>query len=337
MKTKKQTKKYAMAKYPLGGISAKEAVDVYLQDGDLWASQKQIGRLFDCSRQNIGIHLDAIFREGELEERVVCKEYLHTTQHGAVRGKTQARSVKLYNLDAIISVGYRVNSKQATQFRKWATHVLKEYVEKGFVIDDERLKKGHVNQKHVDDLTERASEIRTSDRILYQKLKDIYATSIDYDPNSQETRNFFAMVQNILLYASTEKTAAEVIRERANASKENMGITCIKGGDITKRDVGIAKNYLEKEELFPMRKLTEMFLASADLIAFEKTPMKQSDWIKELKGCIVLRKRKLLQGKGSISMEKAKQHAEKEYDTFKKDLITSNELPLFAKNSQGLA
>jgi len=227
-------------------------LNVLLKDETIWATQKQMAELFGVDRSVISRHLKNIFETEELDKKVVCANIALTTQHGAIEGKTQTKQVKFYNLDAIIAVGYRVNSKKATNFRIWATKVLREFIIKGFVLDDERLKQGkYFGKDYFDELLERIRSIRASERRIYQKITDIFAEcSIDYDPQSQTTKNFYANIQNKFHYAITAKTAAEIIYEKADKTKQNMGLTTWKNapnGRMLKSDVGIAKNYLRKK------------------------------------------------------------------------------------------
>lgn len=230
-----------------------DGIQVLYQDENIWATQEVIAALFDKGRSTITEHLKNIFDSGELQEEVVCRKFRQTTQHGAIEGKTQTREVTFYNLDAIISVGYRVNSVRATQFRRWATSILKQFALRGYVLDRKRMENGaFLSEDYFEHLLAEIHEIRLSERRFYQKLTDIYATSMDYDKNSPLTRQFFQMIQNKMHYAVHQHTAAELIMERANAEKEHMGLTTWENapdGKIVKTDVSIAKNYLKQSEL----------------------------------------------------------------------------------------
>ncbi|MBW1745232.1 MAG: virulence RhuM family protein, partial [Deltaproteobacteria bacterium] len=223
-------------------------IDTIFQDETIWLTQKKMAELFDVQRPAITKHLKNIFENGELVEQVASSILEHTTQHGAMVGKTQTQSVKYYNLDAIIAVGYRVNSKRATQFRIWATNILKEYIIKGFAMDDERLKQAD-KWDYFDEWLERIRDIRASEKRFYQKIKDIYATAIDYDKTSEQAQVFFKKVQNKMLWATTGRTAAELIENRSNPDVPNMGLTSWRGAIVRKQDVAIAKNYLNADEI----------------------------------------------------------------------------------------
>lgn len=233
--------------------TGKVNIEVYFQNDTLWLTQKAISELFEKGRSTITFHLRNIFKESELDEKVACRFFRHTTQHGAIEGKTQQKDVKYYNLRAITAVGYRVNSQRATEFRKWATEILHEYIVKGFAMDDERLKNvNHFGQDYFDEMLERIREIRLSERRFYQKITDIYTLSADYDRNAQTTRDFFATAQNKLHWAIQGKTAAEIIYTEADAKKIYMALKRWKNAPeekILKSDVSIAKNYLEEQHL----------------------------------------------------------------------------------------
>ena len=226
-------------------------IDVQLQDETVWLTQAHMAKLFGKGRSTITEHIQNIFREGELEESVVCRNFRHTTQHGAIQDKTQTKEVKYYNLDVIISVGYRVKSRQGTRFRIWATQRLKEYIIKGFLLDDERFKSGS-SMNYFTELQERIREIRLSERFFYQKINDIYTTSIDYDPGDEKTIQFFKMVQNKLLWAISEQTAAQLVYRRVDATLPLLGMQSFdkKGSrSVRKRDISIVKNYFNEDEI----------------------------------------------------------------------------------------
>ena len=295
-----------------GGIR----LDVLFSGETAWLTQKKMAELFEVDRSVITKHLRNIFSEGELEEKAVSAIFAHT----AVDGKHY--KTKFYNLDAIISVGYRVNSARATQFRIWATNTLREYIIKGFVLDDERLKNGrHFGKDYFDELLERIREIRASERRFYQKITDIYAEcSIDYDPNSEITRNFYATVQNKLHWAITGQTAAEIIASRADANKLNMGLTTWKhapNGKILKSDVSIAKNYLSEIELTELNRVVNMYLDYAELQATRQIAMNMRNWVERLDAFLQFNDYDVLQDAGRISAEVAKSLAEKEYKQYR--------------------
>lgn len=256
--------------------TGKVNVEVYFLEDTLWLTQKVMAQLFNKGRSTITEHLKKIFQEGELDEKVVCRDFRHTTQHGPIEGKpqtqTQTQTVKFYNLRAITAVGYRVNSKEATAFRKWATEVLHEYIIKGFAMDDERLKQlKHFGQDYFDEMLERIREIRISERRFYQKITDIYALSADYDKNSESTKQFYATTQNKLYWAIQGKTAAEIIYAKADATKIAMGLKSWKNAPavkILKSDVSIAKNYLNKAHLNQLQRLVTASIISLETKIF---------------------------------------------------------------------
>jgi hypothetical protein len=303
--------------------SGEVKVDVLLQDETVWLSQKGMQELFGKAKQTVSEHIQNVFKEGELEEEVVVRKYRTTTQHGAIEGKTQENWVNYYNLDVIISVGYRVKSQRGTQFRIWATKVLREYIIKGFAMDDDRLKQGSTlfGKDYFDELLERIREIRASERRFYQKITDIYAQcSIDYDPKAEITQTFYKTVQNKLHWAITGHTAAEIIKERANATKPHMGLTTWKNapeGKVLKTDVSIAKNYLNEKELKDLNRIVNMYLDFAELQAERQNPMKMADWVNRLDAFLQFNDYKVLKDAGRISASIAKQLAEKEYSKFR--------------------
>ena len=249
-------------------------IDVRLEEETVWLTQAQMAQLFGKGRTTITEHIQNVFEEGELDENVVCRNFRHTTQHGAIAGKTQEVEVNGYNLDVIISVGYRVKSPQGTQFRIWATQRLKEYIIKGFALNDDRFKSGK-SMNYFNELQERIREIRISERFFYQKIKDIYTTSIDYEAKDEKTIAFFKVVQNKLLWAISEQTAAELVYRRVDASLPLLGMQSFdKKNDlaIKKLDVSIAKNYLNEEEIKLLGLLVEQYLAFAETMAQQRTP-----------------------------------------------------------------
>ena len=299
-------------------------VQVVIKDETIWCTQKAMAQLFGVGVPAISKHLKNIFEEGELQKEVVVSKMEITTQHGAIKGKTQTSSVEVYNLDAIISVGYRVNSTKATRFRQWATKILAEYIRKGFVLDDDRLKQGNAvfGKDYFRELLERVRSIRASERRIWQQITDIYAEcSIDYDKNSQTTRDFYAMVQNRFHYAITGQTAAEIIYSKADHTKEHMGLTTWKNspnGRILKSDVSIAKNYLSEQEIKRLeRAVTGFFDYIEDLIERENT-FNMSQFSDSVNKFLTFRNYKILPDKGKISAVAAKAKAEQEYEIFNK-------------------
>ena len=298
-----------------------QRIEVVYQDENFWISQGALAELFGVKRPAITKHLGNIFSTGELMEVEVCSILEHTTQHGAIAGKTQSQKVKFYSLDAIIAVGYRVNSYQATQFRIWATKTLKEFVTKGFVMDDERLKQGKsFGQDYFDELLERIREIRASERRFYQKITDIYALSTDYDSNAPITREFFATVQNKLHWAITGKTAAETIHELADSKQPQMGLATWKGGPkgkVLKSDVSVAKNYLNEPHVKELNRIVSAYLDLAENRAERQITMNMADWTAFLNGFLELSNYPILEDKGKVSALEAKLKAEAEYEQFR--------------------
>ena len=290
-------------------------IDVRFQDETVWLTQKTMAELFQVKPQNITMHLKNIYAEGELREESTCKEFLQVQIEG---NREVKRKQKFYNLDAIISVGYRIKSHIATKFRQWATQRIREYIVKGFVIDDERLKNPDLPFDYFEELLQRIQEIRTSEKRFYRKITDIYATSVDYDPTHELSIKFFQTVQNKMHWAITGKTAAEIINERTDSTKPNMGLTNWRGDKIRKSDVTITKNYLNEEELRALNNLVEQYLIFAEGQAMRRIPMYMKDWIAKLDAFLQLNDREILQNAGSISHELAKQNAELEYDKYKK-------------------
>jgi hypothetical protein len=297
-------------------------LDVRLEDETVWLTQKMMAELFQSTPQNITIHLKNIFDEGELTEVATCKDFLQVQKEG---NRLVERKQKYYNLDAIISVGYRIKSHIATKFRQWATQRLKEYIIKGFVLDDERLKNPDLPYDYFEELIRRIQDIRTSEKRFYQKITDIYATSVDYDPTSEISLIFFKTVQNKMHWAITVKTAAEIISTRANHNLPNMGLTNWRGTKVRKQDVGIAKNYLNEEELSALNNLVEQYLVFATGQAMRRIPMYMKDWIDKLDGFLNLNDRDILTHAGKISHELAIEKAESEYENYYKKQILEND------------
>ncbi len=296
-------------------------IDVYFENDTLWLTQKTIATLFGKGRSTITEHLKNIFKDEELDKKVVCRKFRHTTQHGAISEKTQKKEVTYYNLRAITAVGYRVNSHRAIEFRKWATEILHQYIIKGFAMDDERLKQmKHFGKDYFDEMLERIREIRLSERRFYQKITDIYALSADYDLNDKTTKDFFASVQNKLHWAIQGKTAAEIIYSEADATKIYMGLKSWKNapnGKILKSDVTIAKNYLDKEHLKQLQRLVTAYLDLAENRAERGIVMNMKDWVYFLDKFLELSDYPILKHKGKISALEAKIKAETEYDKFR--------------------
>ena len=297
-------------------------VQVVIKDETLWCTQKAMAQLFGVQRPAITKHLGNIFREGELDEKVVCSILELTTEHGAIEGKTQSTPTKFYSLDAIIAVGYRVSSLKATRFRQWATKILHEYIKKGFVMDDERLKQGTAvfGKDYFRELLERVRSIRASERRIWQQITDIYAEcSTDYDKNAPTTRDFYAMIQNRFHYAITGQTAAEIVYTKADHTKEHMGLTTWKNapdGRILKSDVSIAKNYLQEKEIRQLeRAVTGFFDYIEDLIERENT-FNMEQFSASVNEFLAFRRYQILPDKGKVSAAEAKQKAENEYDIF---------------------
>jgi hypothetical protein len=284
-------------------------IEVRLENESVWLSQAQMSILYQASKQNISYHIKNIFKEGELNEKSVVKEYLTTASD------EKAYKTKYYNLDVIISVGYRVNSHRGTQFRIWATQRLREYLVKGFILDDERLKSGN-QPNYFQELLDRIRDIRSSEKVFYQRVKDIYATSIDYDPKAEVTQTFFATVQNKLHWAIHKHTAAELIYNRVDANKVNMGLTTWKSDKIRKTDVTVAKNYLSELELKELNLLVEQYLAFAEAQALAQRPMYMADWSSKLNDILTINHREILLDAGRISKKIADELAEREFEKY---------------------
>ena len=313
-------------------------IEAVVKDETLWLTQKAMAELFGVKVPAISKHLKNIFEEGELEESVVISKMEITTQHGAIKDKTQQNETQFYNLDAIISVGYRVNSAKATHFRIWATKVLKEFIQKGFVLDDERLKQGKTafGKDYFRELLERVRSIRASERRIWQQITDIFAEcSIDYDRNSAVTKEFYAMVQNKFHYAITGQTAAEIIYNKADHTKDNMGLTTWKyapDGRILKSDVVVAKNYLEEKEIRQLeRAVTGYFDYIEDLIERENT-FNMKEFADSVNEFLAFRRYDILKDKGRISRIQAENKAEAEYDEFNKSQKIISDFDMEIKN-----
>lgn len=287
-------------------------VNVRFADEDVWLTQVQLAEIYDTTQENISMHISNIYKDGELEQNRTYKKFLLVRREG---NRNVQRNIDHYSLDMIIALGYRVQSQVATRFRRWATERLHEYIQKGFAMDDERLKQG--GNRYFRELLQRIRDIRASERNFYQQVTDIYATAVDYDPRTDLTRQFFATVQNKLHYAVHEHTAAELIYERVDSEKPFVGMTNFRGNYVTKDDVKIAKNYLTERELQRLNLLVSQFLDFAEFQALEERPMRMTDWIAALDNQIIALQRKLLEGKGSISHQEAIEKAEREFHIYR--------------------
>ena len=290
-------------------------VDVNILGDDIWMSQDVMANLYDTTKNNISMHLKNIFDEGELEKDSVVKKFLTTASDG------KKYNVLHYNLDAIIAVGYRINSKKATEFRIWATKVLKEYMIKGFSLDDERLK-NNGESPYFEELLARIRDIRSSEKIFWRKVLDIYATSIDYDPKDELSIDFFKTVQNKMHYATHGHTAAEIIFTRVDSEKDYLGLTNFKGNYPTKSETEIAKNYLTEEELNILNRMVSAYLDIAEINALDRHPMTMRDWINELDSFLKMTRKDILKGSGKISHEQALKKAHEEYDKYMQKHLT---------------
>lgn len=299
----------------------KTKLEVRLDNETVWLTQKMMAELFQTTIPNINMHLNNIIIEGELIESSTIKDFLIVQREGS---RDVERKQKFYNLDAIISVGYRIKSAIATHFRQWATQRLREYIIKGFVLDDERLKNPDQPFDYFEELLRRIQDIRTSERRFYQKITDIYSTSVDYDPTLEISIEFFKTVQNKMHWAITGRTAAEIIYHRADSKKQNMGLTSWRGTKVRKQDTEIAKNYLTEEELLALNNLTEQYLVFAEGQALRRIPMYMQDWIAKLNGFLELNDRNILEHSGNVSHQLAIEHAHTEYEKFHVKMIEMN-------------
>ncbi|GGB24796.1 virulence RhuM family protein [Puia dinghuensis] len=290
-------------------------VDVHMADETVWLSQNQMADLFQTTKQNISLHIRNIFEENELDDNSTVKEYLTVQNEGNRQVK---RKLTHYSLDVIISVGYRVKSHVGTHFRIWATQRIKEYIIKGFVLDDERLKQARNN--YFDELLVRIRDIRSSERVFYRKVCDIFATSIDYDASTPMARDFFATVQNKFHWAIHAHTAAELVKLRADCTKPNMGLTNWPGERIKKEDVIVAKNYLDPAELDQLNRIINQYLEFAELQAMNRKPMHMTEWQTKLNGFLTLNDREILMHKGTVSQDMAAQYALKQFDLYQRQL-----------------
>jgi len=295
----------------------KTRVQVRLENETVWLTQADMAELFQTTPQNITLHLKNIYQEGELAEEATCKDFLQVQTEGS---RQIRRNRRFYNLDAIISVGYRIKSHVATRFRQWATLRLREYIIKGFTLDDERIKQAG-GGNYFDELLARIRDIRSSEKVFWRKVLDIYATSIDYDPNTDLSREFFAVVQNKMHWAAHGHTAAEIIAGRADASKRNMGLTSWSGSRLSKSDIEIAKNYLNQEELEILNRIVTIYLDFAELQALDRKPMYMKDWINKLDEFLKVSEREILRHAGKVRHEAAIEKARAEYEKFRKKML----------------
>jgi hypothetical protein len=292
--------------------NGKVSVNVRFADEDVWLTQAQLAEIYNTTQQNISLHQKGIYADGELDEEATHKKYLLVRQEGK---RQVQREIDHYNLDMIIALGYRVQSPIAVRFRRWATQRLHEYIQKGFTMDDERLKQG--GNRYFRELLQRIRDIRSSERNFYQQVTDIYATSTDYDPRAKLTKLFFATVQNKMHYAVHEHTAAELIYERVDNEKPFVGMTNFKGNYVTRDDVKIAKNYLTELELQRLNLLTSQFLDYAEFQALEQNPMTMADWIQALDDQILRLRKNILEGSGTVSHQEAIEKAEREFEIYR--------------------
>ncbi|MBI4239987.1 virulence RhuM family protein [Candidatus Uhrbacteria bacterium] len=293
-------------------------IEVLYAEENIWLSQKKIAELFDTTTQNITQHLKNVYTESELDEAATCKDFLQVQDEG---GRTIERKIKMYSLEAIIAIGYRVNSERGTQFRQWATGILKSYIHKGYVLDSDRMKYGsRFSARYFDELYEEIKDIRTSERMIYQKITDIYATAIDYSPKAYESKQFFATVQNKLHFAITGKTAAEIIAERVSSKKEKMGLTSWRRsphGKIMPSDAVIAKNYLVGKEVKHLNRIGNMYLDYAEMQTARGRAMTMKDWVEKLNAFLKFSEYEILSNAGKVSHEVAESLALKEYEKYR--------------------
>ncbi len=298
--------------------NGKENIEVKIEDGTVWLNQAQLVKLYNSSKSNISEHIKHIYEEGELEEESTVRKFRTV----ATNGKTY--DMKYYNLDMIVAIGFRVKSDIGTNFRKWANDKLKEYMIKGFVLNDEKLK-NNGESPYFEELLARIRDIRSSEKVFWRKVLDIYATAIDYDPKDKISIEFFKTVQNKMHYATHGHTAAEVIFNRVDSSKENLGLTNFKGDYPTKSETEIAKNYLSEEELNILNRMVSAYLDVAEINALDRHPMTMQDWVNELDSFLKMTRKDILKGKGTISHEKALKKAHEEYDKYMQNHLTTAE------------
>ena len=295
-------------------------IQVRLEGETVWLTQSQMAELFQTSKQNISRHILISYGDGELDPGATVKHYLTVQNEGP---RVVKRQLSFYNLDVIIAVGYRVRSHRGTQFRQWATERLREYLVKGFTMDDERLREGrNLGADYFDELLERIRDIRASEKRFYHKIRDIYLLAIDYDPKADETKEFFRVVQNKLHWAITGRTAAELIAERADSSKSNMGLTSWKGGRVRRTDATVAKNYLNEEEIRGLNRIVTMYLDYAEMQAERRAPLYMRDWREKLDGFLRFNEKDILENAGKVSMEVARSLALEQYEKFNRGRLT---------------
>jgi hypothetical protein len=297
----------------------KVKIETHFENETVWLNQTQISELFQKSKATISEHINNIFKDGELEKELVVRNFRITTQHGAIEGKTQTKNVKHYNLDVVISVGYRVKSHRGVHFRKWATALIKEYLIKGFAMNDELLKEAG-GGNYFDELLARIRDIRSSEKVFWRKVLDIYATSIDYDPKTEQSVMVFKTIQNKMHWATHGETAAETVYKRVDSSKEHIGLTNFKGEIPTKKEVEIAKNYLAEGELNILNRMVTAFLEIAEIQALDRIPMYMVDWIKQLDSFLKMTNKDILQHTGTISHQQAIKKAHSEYEIYKEKI-----------------
>ncbi len=294
-------------------------IETHFENETVWLNQAQIGGLFQKSKATISEHIKNIFKDGELEQQLVVRDFRTTTQHGAIKGLTQSKNVKHYNLDVIISVGYRVKSHRGVHFRKWATALIKEYLIKGFAMNDELLKEAG-GENYFDELLARIRDIRSNEKVFWRKVLDVYATSIDYDPKTEQSVMVFKTIQNKMHWASHGETAAETVYRRVDSSKEHLGLTSFKGEIPTRKEVEVAKNYLAENELNILNRMVTAYLEIAEIQALDRTPMYMADWIKQLDTFLQMTNKDILQHSGTISHQKAIEKAHSEYEIYKEKI-----------------
>jgi len=302
----------------------KAKINLRLEDGTVWLNQLQIAELFQTTKQNISKHIKAILEDGELEEKMVVNYQLTTTKHGAIKGKVQSREVAFYNLDMILAIGYRVRSPRGVQFRKYASTVLKEYLIKGFAMDDNRLK-NFGGGNYFKELLERIRDIRSSEKVFYRQVLDLFSTSIDYDKNSKEAKSFFATIQNKMHYAIHNQTASELIYDRVDGNKEFMGLTTFKGNLPTLTEAKTAKNYLSEKELRGLNQLVSGYLDFAERQAEREKTMTMADWIKHVDNILQATGENVLENAGKVSRKQMEKKVDEEYKKYSDQTLTSVE------------
>jgi len=298
-------------------------IQTRLEDETVWLTQAQMAELFGKGRTTITEHINNVFKEGELDKEVVCRKFRHTTLHGAIADKTQEVETTYYNLDVIISVGYRVKSLQGTKFRQWATARLREYIVKGFTMNDELLKQAGGGD-YFDELLARIRDIRSSEKVFWRKILDVYATSIDYDPNTETSQTFFKTIQNKMHWAAHGQTAAEVVYSRIDAAKPFLGLTNFKGAQPTQQEIAVAKNYLNEQELNVLNRMVTAYLEVAELQALNRKPMHMQDWLQRVDDFLQMTGNDILTHAGTVSHQQALNKAKEAYTSYKESL--KNEL-----------